>query len=173
MKRGLKVRIPFRLNQWSPGRHRIFLTILLCPTMAVAVACGGRQAIVDDQGGTEMKLKPCPNSPNCVSSQAEPDDRRHYIRPLAFAGSATEAISAIRHVVESFKRTRIQTVEDGYLHAVFVSALFRFRDDVEFVAVPAEGVIHVRSASRVGYGDLGANRKRVEQIRTRLAALGS
>ena len=107
------------------------------------------------------RLKPPPASPNCVSSRADPADRIHHIQPLA--GTTLETI---QRVIESMPRTRVRAVEDGYLHAVFTSALFRFKDDVEF---EVDGdVVHVRSASRVGYGDLGANRKRVEAIRRAL-----
>ena len=58
--------------------------------------------------------------------------------------------------------------EDGYLHATFESAVFRFIDDVEFQLSPVEGVINVRSASRVGHSDLGVNRRRVEVLRAEL-----
>ena len=61
-------------------------------------------------------------------------------------------------------RTKIVTVDDNYLYAEFRSALFRFVDDVEFLIDPKERAIHFRSASRVGYSDLGVNRHRMEQI---------
>jgi uncharacterized protein (DUF1499 family) len=57
------------------------------------------------------------------------------------------------------------TVEDRYIHAEFTSALFRFVDDVEFQIDAESGLIHFRSASRVGRSDLGVNRKRMESIR--------
>ena len=104
------------------------------------------------------RLKPPPASPNCVSSRAAPSDRIHYIAPLQGT-----TLDAVRQVIESMPRTRIQTAEPGYLHAVFSTAVFRFKDDVEFEV--DDGVVHVRSASRLGYGDMGANRKRVEAIR--------
>ncbi len=69
------------------------------------------------------------------------------------------------------KRARIITAQKGYIHAEFTSFLFRFVDDVEFVLDEGSKTIHVRSASRVGYSDLGVNRKRVEAIRSRFDAL--
>jgi uncharacterized protein (DUF1499 family) len=65
--------------------------------------------------------------------------------------------------------TRMKIVEekDDYLHAEARSLIFRFVDDVEFYLPAPEKVIHVRSASRVGYSDMGVNRKRVEEIRRR------
>jgi uncharacterized protein (DUF1499 family) len=61
---------------------------------------------------------------------------------------------------------KIQEEHDGYLWTTFTSRLFRFVDDVEFRMVSTDGIIHVRSASRVGYSDLGVNRRRVEKLRT-------
>jgi uncharacterized protein (DUF1499 family) len=60
----------------------------------------------------------------------------------------------------------IQEEHDGYLWTTFTSRLFRFVDDVEFRMVFTDGIIHVRSGSRVGYSDLGVNRRRVEKLRT-------
>lgn len=107
------------------------------------------------------RFAPPPSSPNCVSSRADPTDRLHHIKPLAGV-----TLDEVRTVATAMPRTRVEKEADGYLHMVFVSALFRFRDDVEF---EQEGdLVHVRSASRLGYGDLGANRRRVEAIRRAL-----
>lgn len=67
-------------------------------------------------------------------------------------------------------RTRIRRDEAAYLHAEFRSLIFRFVDDVEFLLDADAGVIHVRSASRLGYSDLGVNRRRVEAIRQAFSA---
>ncbi|CAB1059228.1 hypothetical protein D1BOALGB6SA_3986 [Olavius sp. associated proteobacterium Delta 1] len=45
------------------------------------------------------------------------------------------------------------------------SLIFQFVDDVELLFSDEKNLIHVKSASRIGYSDLGANRKRVERIR--------
>jgi len=79
-----------------------------------------------------------------------------------------DATGALRRIVESFPRTTIVTVDGDYLHATFASRIFRFVDDVEFLVDRDAGVVHVRSASRVGYGDMGVNRRRVEEIRSLL-----
>ncbi|MFK7778444.1 MAG: DUF1499 domain-containing protein, partial [Gimesia sp.] len=49
--------------------------------------------------------------------------------------------------------------------AEFRSLCFRFVDDVEFLIDSGQNMIQVRSASRVGHSDFGANRKRIESIR--------
>lgn len=107
------------------------------------------------------KLAPCPNTPNCVSSQSE--DAEHKIDPLPHT-SMTE----IKKVVESMERTTIIEETDNYLYAEFQSKLMGFVDDVEFHKDDINQVIHVRSASRLGKSDLGVNRKRVEAIREKL-----
>lgn len=114
-------------------------------------------------GVTDGRLAVCPASPNCVSTQA--DDAEHRMQPVSFAGSADEAMQRIKAVVAKMPRTKIVTAGDNYLHVEFRSALFRFVDDVEFLIDPDEQLVHFRSASRVGYSDIGANRRRMEQIR--------
>lgn len=65
----------------------------------------------------------------------------------------------------SLPRTRLIEEDDSYLHLEVTSRLLRFVDDVEFVFEEEGKTIHFRSASRVGYGDLGVNRRRMEEIR--------
>jgi len=122
----------------------------------------------DSLGIKGGKLAPCKRSPNCVSSQADPADREHYIAPIAFKGTALEAMAAARKAVESMERATVVRHEGGYLYAEFRSKLMRFVDDVEFAADGRSGQIHVRSASRLGRSDFGVNRGRVETLRARI-----
>jgi uncharacterized protein (DUF1499 family) len=121
-------------------------------------ACSGQRP-----APTGGRLKPCPDSPNCVSSMSS--DPRHRVAAIAYTDSPAEVRQRLLGVICSMPRTDILTDEGHYLRVEFTSAVFRFVDDVEFCIDEAQNVIHVRSASRVGYWDLGANRKRVEQIR--------
>ena len=59
--------------------------------------------------------------------------------------------------------------EPGYLRAVYETQLLRFIGDVEFCQDKNNSMIHVRSVSRMGHSDLGANLKRVEKIRAAFA----
>ena len=111
------------------------------------------------------KLSECPDSPNCVSSQTEKKD--HAIAPLSYNGSYLEAKQTLLSVITSLPRTKIIADNDRYVHVTFTSRLMRFVDDVEFLFDDANKQIHMRSASRVGYSDLGVNRKRVEDLRKR------
>ena len=112
------------------------------------------------------ELAPCSFWPNCVSSR---DDAaaRHRIEPLAVSGDPAAAFARLKALVEELPRTEIVTATDDYLHAVCRTRR-GFADDVEFRIHPEDGVIHVRSASRFGIGDLGVNRKRVEALRQQL-----
>ncbi|WGV23160.1 DUF1499 domain-containing protein [Halotia branconii] len=117
-------------------------------------------------GVNNGKLAPCPNSPNCVSSQSF--DAVHTIAPLTFTSTPEQALTKLKNVVESLPRTKIITQSHDYLYAEFKSALMGFVDDVEFYLDRNANVIQVRSASRLGQSDLGVNRQRIETIRTKL-----
>lgn len=108
-------------------------------------------------------LPPCPDSPNCVSTQAK--DEKHRMDPIVYTGPMEQAKQRLFTVITSMKRARITEDRGEYIHAVFTSLIFRFKDDVEFVFDDQNKLIHFRSASRVGYSDLGVNRKRMEEIR--------
>ncbi len=111
------------------------------------------------------RLTPCPDSPNCVCSQ---DDRpSHYVEPLRFSGDPDAAFARLAGTVRQEPRATIVQEGPGYLRAEFRSRVFRFVDDVEFLLNPTGHTIEVRSASRVGYSDLGVNRRRVERLRAR------
>ena len=107
-------------------------------------------------------LFPCPESPNCVSTQSEDD--AHRMEPLEYQGTRNETMDRILQVVNDMKRTRIVVQEDEYLHVEYRS-LVGFVDDVEFYLDEKTRTVHFRSASRLGYSDLGVNRKRMEQFR--------
>ncbi len=108
------------------------------------------------------KLRPCPGTPNCVSSES--DDMIHRIQPLPFDGSAAEAMARLKKVVVERGGT-LQTEAPDYIWSTFTVPVFGFVDDVEFRPSPEAKVIHVRSSSRLGFSDLGVNRARIEELR--------
>lgn len=114
-------------------------------------------------GVRDGRLAACPDSPNCVSTQAE--DRDHWIAPLTFQKNPEGVIDVLEQIVQQQPRTRVLERSPHYLRAEFCSAVFRFVDDVEFCVEAESGRVHFRSASRVGRSDLGVNRKRMELIR--------
>jgi len=131
-------------------------------------ACGGARP--RDVGEVAGRLRACPDSPNCVSSDAS--DEEHGIAPIEILGPPERAFDAARRIVSAWPRTEI--VSDGPLmmHVECTSAIMRFVDDLELVLRPLRGEIAVRSASRVGYSDMGVNRRRVEKLREEMIREG-
>ena len=122
-------------------------------------------------GVRKGNLKAMPSSPNAVSSQTS--DGSHKIGPLAYKGTQEQAMKALKAIVEATPNTRIVETKPDYLYAEYASSLLGFIDDVEFFFPPGARIIHVRSASRLGYSDLGVNRKRIEAIRAKLVQSGA
>lgn len=140
---------------------------LLVTAMPLLSCSGTRPA---NLGVSDAGLAPCPSSPNCVSSDAP--DGRHQVSPFQLALPPDQAWPAVREAVSELPRTRIVTETRDYLHAECRSALFGFVDDLELHLRPGEKLIAVRSASRLGYSDLGVNRGRVETLRSSLTGRG-
>ena len=138
---------------------------LLLASLLLAGCSGTRPASLGVKDG---KLPPCPSTPNCVSSHAPSDDAEHYVEPLRYAGSRADALGRLLGVLADTPRVEVITHTEAYVYAEATSFLFRFVDDLELY-LPAEepGVVHVRSASRLGRSDLGVNRERVEELRSR------
>ena len=116
------------------------------------------------------QLAPCPSSPNCVSTQAK--GGYHAIPPIPYSGSRKGVLDDLKAILQKMKRSRIIAESPDYLHAEF-RTLLGFVDDVEFYIDREQHLIHMRSASRLGYWDFGVNRRRLEAIRVELNRLGS
>ena len=120
-------------------------------------------------GVTEGRLASCGRRLNCVSSQAEPGDAQRHVAPIPFKGGALEALAAARKAIEAMERATVIRHEGNYLHAEFKSKLMGYVDDVEFTYDDKAGLLHLRSASRLGRRDFRVNRRRVEKLRATLA----
>jgi uncharacterized protein (DUF1499 family) len=125
----------------------------------------------DNLGVRDRQLAPCPNTPNCVSSQSPSTDNEHSIEPLSYNSTPAEAMSQLKTTLQSMERVNIISETEDYLYTEFTTALMGFVDDVEFLIDDSAKVIHVRSASRLGKSDLGVNRQRVESIRAKFNSL--
>ena len=112
---------------------------------------------------TLKKLKACPDSPNCVSSQAIRESQ--LIQPIEYQGTSEQAMAKLVDIIRDLPDTHIVESSDNYVHAEFQTKWLRFTDDVEFLLDKTDKTIQVRSASRVGYSDFGTNRKRLEMIK--------
>ena len=129
------------------------------------IGCAGEPP--ENLGVKDGRLAPCPSSPNCVSSQAV--DERHRIAPLTFSGEPQTAFERLKLVIAQRNDATVIEEKSDYLRLELRTTLFV--DDSEFFLDPANRVIHVRSASRLGYSDLGKNRSRIEEIRGQFLAL--
>jgi len=156
-----------------------WLVVVVVLLIVVAVAAGQlgflQGTAPTDLGVRDGKLKPPSLTENSVTSQAalSPDHpQRKYadIAPLPLKGDGAATLAKIKAIVASMNGAKVIKSEPGYLYAQFTSKLMKFVDDVEFWFDPAANVIQVRSASRVGRGDMGVNRKRIEAVRAALAA---
>jgi uncharacterized protein (DUF1499 family) len=123
-----------------------------------------------DQPAT-ARLAPCPGTPNCVSSLAR--DPMHAIAPIAYTGDLAAAKAALLNIVAEMPRSKVVADERDYMHVEFRSLVFRFVDDVEFAFDDTAKLIHFRAAARLGRGDLGVNRRRMERIRRAFTAYQS
>lgn len=115
-------------------------------------------------------LAPCPDSPNCVSSLARDEDKK--VQPLSVSTDRSQSLSRLKDVLGEWPRVEFNTVGQSRIQARFASRWLRFVDDVTFY-VRENGTVEVRSASRVGYWDFGANRRRVESLREQLEVSSS
>ena len=113
------------------------------------------------RGDAETVIPPCPSSPNCVSSMATDS---HRIEPLAIRGDATACFDRLRIVLANREDTSIIAADDAHIRVEF-RTLLGFVDDGLFVLDVPNGQIQIRSAARVGYWDMGKNRRRLEEIR--------
>jgi len=162
----------------------ILITAGVVVVLTLLVAGAGQTGLFagtapTDLGVRDGRLKAPSSSPNSVSSQADlwpdhPQRERARIAPLSLLASGPDAgpatMARLRLLIESTPGARVVLARPDYLQATFITPLMKFTDDVEFWFDPAAGVVQVRSASRLGESDLGANRARIEALRARLAA---
>ena len=154
--------------------------LILVVLLAVGLVCAGQFGLLKgtpptDLGVHDGRLKAPSATPNSVSSQAalypdHPIRTNADIAPLALRGDGPATLAKIKAIVEATDGAVVVKAEPDYLYAQFTTRLMKYTDDVEFWFDPAAAVVQVRSASRIGHGDLGANRQRIEAIRQKLAA---
>jgi len=160
--------------------------LLLIPIVIVAIALllvaagqagllAGSPPAKSSLGVRDGRLVAPSLTPNSVTSQAvlypnHPQQDHARIEPLRYSGNGTAAMARLAATLRATDRTRIVVERTDYIHAEIQTRWLRFTDDMEFWLDPSAGVIQVRSASRLGEGDLGANRAHIEAIRSRFAS---
>ena len=114
-------------------------------------------------GVHQGRLKPAPATPNCVSSESV--EGYSKIAPLTYSGDGRAALARLHALVAAMPAATVIDFRADYVYAEFISKWLGFVDDVEFHLDESAGLIHVRSASRLGQKDFGVNRERVETLR--------
>lgn len=136
---------------------------MLLPALMLA-ACGMGSASLR---GADGQLQPC-GARHCVSSLS--DDPVYAIEPLQYHGTRSVAHATLLGALNGMPGVAVVTDTPDYVHATATTALMRYVDDMEFVLAPDAALIQLRSSSRLGYSDLGANRQRIEALRERFKA---
>lgn len=153
--------------------------VIVLLVLVIAAVLAGQAGLLkgqppQDLGVRDGRLKPPSRTENSVSSQAAlyPDaPQRVYaqIEPLPLRGDGPATIARLKAIVESTDGASVVRSAPDYLYAQYTTRLMKYVDDVEFWFDPVAGVVQVRSASRLGQRDFGANRQRIEALRTALA----
>jgi uncharacterized protein (DUF1499 family) len=138
--------------------------LILALSLFFVDGCSGKRP--DGIGIDSSGLRGCHKSPNCVSSEAK--DEQHAIESFRLKRDFDVSWSLFHDEIESMPRWIIVTATDNYIHVECKSRIFRFIDDLELYFNSSNGIISIRSASRIGYSDFGANRRRVELLRREL-----
>ncbi len=138
--------------------NRWFFSFLA--TLLILFGCSGR--LPEKLGARNGSLAPCPDAPNCVSTESR--DPKRAMPPLPFVGTKDQTRNRILEIIRGMERAEIVEVTDAYLYARYRTRFFRFVDDVEFLFDDTAQLVHFRSASRVGYYDFGLNRRRMIEI---------
>lgn len=111
------------------------------------------------------KLAEMPRSPNAVSSQTNITEK--HVDPFKFNGNLQNTKKIIIKIIKETSNAKIITQNQNYIHVVYTTKIMKFKDDVEFYFDNKAKLVHFRSASRVGYSDMGLNRKRYNQIKNK------
>ena len=139
--------------------------------LALSLGCQGPMPSGLGVQAANGQLAPCPDSPNCVSSRST--HATHAVDPFQLQqGDVAAQWTSVVEAVEALPGTVVLRSDDRYAHAESTTRIMRYVDDLELLLDPASGRVDVRSASRVGYGDMGANAARVEALRTLLRSRG-
>lgn len=153
----------------------VLVVFIVLPAILILI---GQLGLLSGTRPTDLGLKdgllkpPIKDYWNVISSHAEkqPHTDYHVIAPIKYSGSGKEAFAKLEAIVRACDGATIITKQDSYIYAEFQTKVLKFVDDVEFVLDEPAGVIQMRSASRLGRKDLGANRSRLEAIRSKFNA---
>lgn len=154
-------------------RKIVIITLTILVLIAGALVVAGQFNLLGGQRPTDLGIRnnqlkaPDATKQNSVSSQAalHPHTGYHVIAPITFAGDGKAAFGKLTRIVREMEGATIIDAQSNYLYVEYRTKWLKFMDDAEFFIDEKAGVIHMRSASRLGSKDMGVNRKRLETIR--------
>ena len=168
------MRLPFK----GFTMNILAIMVVLALVVTVGLVIAGQMGMLTGKvptglGVTEGRLKGLSKTPNCVSSQASlyadhPQKDYASVAPFKYTGDGEQAMDKLAAALSRTARTVVVKREPGYIYAQSTTALLKFTDDLELWLDKPNGVIHVRSSSRLGQKDFGVNRARIEALRTQL-----
>jgi uncharacterized protein (DUF1499 family) len=164
-----------KMNLWIAMVTLIALPVVLVLAGQLGLLSGQAP---DDLGVQAERLKAPSLTRNSVSSQAalHPDHPQlsyAQIAPLPMLGTPQDSMVLLQRALDTQPGVRIVNSKEGYVRATATTRWMGFVDDLEFWLNPTQAVIEVRSASRLGREDFGANRARLERIRLAYQNLSS
>lgn len=152
---------------WLWRRFRFRLMFLPIAAIAMILAMNLSAERPQNLGLLNGRLYPLPTSPSGVSTEAIIDSQA--MSPIPYQGSVREAMAGLTRVINRQSRMAIVSQREDYLHVEARSLVLQFVDDIEFLIVPQERVIHFRAVARTGYSDLGRNRRRMQELTEQIA----
>lgn len=140
----------------------ILLVLALAAFLTMFYNLARQSETIVNAGLQNDLLQECPNRPSCVNSLSNIEE--HAIAAFSVPADMTEPVTLMATLIMTMPRADILEINNDYLHAKFSSAIFGFSDDLELLRDGTQ--LQVRSVSRVGFSDMGVNRKRVEELRS-------
>jgi uncharacterized protein (DUF1499 family) len=141
---------------------KVLLVIVVVVVIAGLQMLMSNNVVPKNMGVKNGLFSPLSKSPNGVSSQST--EENYYVEPLPMKDDFTSTKKALLKAVETYGNSKVITEENNYIHVVFTTSKMKFKDDLELYINELEKVVHYRSASRVGYSDMGLNRQRYNAI---------
>tara|TARA_Y100001933_G_scaffold136154_1_gene135331 strand:- start:279 stop:665 length:387 start_codon:yes stop_codon:yes gene_type:complete len=100
-------------------------------------------------------LSECKLITNCIFETWKVDD-------------SEKAFTELVQILENTPRLEIIKKDKNYIHAIATSRIMKFIDDIEIKNLHQDNIFEIKSSSRLGFYDLGVNKRRVETLRFRL-----
>ena len=173
----------FRVRPWTPVVALAIAAVAVAPPLMLLAKAKSVPAIHDISTdladppafvALALERKAAPNGAEHGGSKVADQQRRGYpdIKPLILAAPPAQAMQRAIDAARALGwHVATADAASGRLEATDTTLFFGFEDDV-VVRIRAEGTgsrVDVRSASRVGLSDLGANADRIRRFLARLA----